>query len=81
MHTDVFKRIKKAYYGTELRGLGHFDGLARSMAEGCFNGWCPLDTFEVMAALDAEDCTEFIRRRLTPERLAMSVIQPMGNEK
>lgn len=80
LEPGLFKRIKKAYYGTELRGLGRFDGLARSMAEGYFNGWCPLDTFEAMAELEAEQCTEFIRRHLTPGQLAMSVIRPTGNK-
>ena len=72
----LFKRIKKAYYGTELRGLGRFDGLARAMAEGYFNGWCPLDVFAELDTLEAGDCTDFIRRHLPPGQLAMSVIRP-----
>jgi len=77
----LFKRIKKAYYGTELRGLGRFDGLARTMAEGHFNGWCPLDVFAQLETLEAADCADFICRHLTSERLAMSVIAPTDKHK
>lgn len=72
----LFKRIKKAYYGTELRGLGRFDGLARSLAYGYFKNWCPLDLFQHLEALESGDCVEFITRHLLSAPLAMSVILP-----
>jgi predicted Zn-dependent peptidase len=76
LEPGLFKRMKKAYYGTELRGLGRFDGMARVLAEGHFNGWCSLDAFAMLEDLDAQDCTRFIQRHLLPSHMAMSVIAP-----
>lgn len=76
LDSGLFKRIKKAYYGTGLRSLGSFEGLARSMAEGHFNGWCPLELFTALDTVEAEDCADFIRRHLTSGQLTMAVIRP-----
>lgn len=76
LDTGLFKRAKKAYYGTELRGLGRFDGLARSLARGHFQGWCPLDVFDRLETLEAADCADFITRQLAPMQPVLSVIRP-----
>ena len=84
LESGLFKRMKKAYYGTELRGLGHFDGMARVLAEGHFNSWCSLDAFAMLESVEAKDCVEFIRQHLLPGHMAMSVVAPgmenQGNE-
>lgn len=72
----LFNRQKKAGYGGRIRAPGNFRGLAVSMIEGCFAGYQPMDAFELMADIRCEDAAAWVRERLAPERLAMSVIYP-----
>ena len=46
------------------------------MADGVFGGYCALDAFEVLESVTKEECEDYIRAFLAPERLAMSVIMP-----
>ena len=71
-----FARQKKASYGGRIRALGNFEGLAVSLVEGCFNGYRPLDAFAVLEGLTADECADWLRRRLAADRMAMSVIRP-----
>ena len=76
LEEGLFNRIKKAYYGSELRGLGRFDGLTGTLAEGCFGLWCPLDVFAALDTVTAAECAAFAGEFLAPERLALAVIRP-----
>lgn len=71
-----FARQKKASYGGRIRALGNFSGLAVSLIEGCFEGYAPLDAFSVLNSLTADECAAWLRDKLDPERLALSVIRP-----
>ncbi len=73
---DFFMRAKRASLGARLRGLEDFDNVCVSLASGVFEGYCALDSFELLEAVTLEDCRKFVAESLRPERLAMSVIEP-----
>ena len=71
-----FTRSKRASLGARLRGLEDFENVCVSLASGVFEGYCALDSFDVLDSVDIEDCRRFVAEHLVPERLAMSVIEP-----
>lgn len=73
-----FSRMKKSTYGSRVRALNHFMGLAAALADGDFGGYNAMDTFAIAAALTREDVENFVREYLRPERFALSVITPSG---
>ena len=46
------------------------------MAEGCFDGYDPLLFPEMFDSITREDLTDFIRRNLVREHMALSVVYP-----
>ena len=70
-----FERAKRASLGARLRGLEDFESLCLALAEGLFEGYCPLDASELLQSISRADCEAFLRE-LTPERLALSIIEP-----
>lgn len=72
-----FENAKRAMWGSRLRELEDFDSLGAALAEGAFGGYSPLDAFELMRGLTMEDCAAFVSDYLTPEKLALSVIDPL----
>ena len=73
---EFFTRSKRASLGARLRGLEDFENVCVSLASGVFEGYCALDSFEVLESVDIEDCRRFVAESLLPERLAMSIIEP-----
>jgi predicted Zn-dependent peptidase len=73
---DFFTRSKRASLGARLRGLEDFENVCVSLASGVFEGYCALDSFDVLESVDIEDCRRFVAEHLVPQRLAMSVIEP-----
>ena len=73
---NAFTRCRRARYGLELSGLDSFVAYARSLVQGCFDGWNPLDVFPVLEELTAEDAAAFLCENLSPERIALSVVRP-----
>lgn len=71
-----FARQEKASYGGRIRALGNFSGLALSLIEGSFDGYAPLDAFSVLESLTADECAAWLREKIIPERMALSVIRP-----
>lgn len=71
-----FQRQKKASYGQRIRALGNFEGLAVTLVESHFCGYQPLEAFEVLESVTAEDCVRWLRERLKTENIALSVINP-----
>ena len=53
-----------------------FENVCVSLASGVFEGYCALDSFDILEAVELEDCRLFVQNNLSPERLAMSVIEP-----
>ena len=73
---EYFQRQKKASYGQRIRALGNFEGLAISLVESSFHDYQPLEAFAVLEKLTAADCLDWLREKLKPEHMAMSVIKP-----
>ena len=72
----LFERSRRAALGARLRGLEDFDTVCVSLAGGVFEGFCSLDGFRLLEGVSAEDCRRFVQENLTPERMAMAVIEP-----
>ncbi len=73
----AFETAKRAAFGSRLRGLEDFDSLCLSLADGVFGGYCALDAFEVLESITKAECEDFLKAFMTPDRLAMSVINPI----
>ena len=76
----AFERARRASYGARLRGLEDFESVCVSLAEGQFEGYCPLDSLAVLDSLTKAECEAFIREELRPERFALSIIEPKKDE-
>ena len=74
---ELFSRIKKASFGSRLRGLESFDSLCLAQMDGYFEGYAPLDSFEILESVEASECEKFITDYLAEEKLVLSVILPM----
>jgi predicted Zn-dependent peptidase len=73
---DLWERLKKAAYGSQVRSLNAFEHLCVEQAQSHFAGFDYLrfpEIFETIGKQDAEDC---IRRWFTPDRVALSVVRP-----
>ena len=70
-----FERAKRASFGARLRGLEDFESVCLSLAEGIFQGYCALDATELLQGVSCAECEAFLRQ-LSPERLAISIIEP-----
>lgn len=77
---DLFRRLKKAEIGAELRGLNSFDNLCYNMARGSFFGYDAMQTVDMTISVTSDDILEFIRENLRPEHFAMSVVRSSAKE-
>ena len=73
----LFENTRRSYYGAMLRVCGSFSSLAHSLVSGLFSGWCPLDIFEELQTVKAEEIQSFISEGFAPEKLALSVVHPL----
>lgn len=71
-----FRRVKKAGYGSRVRALSSFAGLAGSLTDADFGDYNCLDAFSTLSDISEEEVRAFVREQLAPERFAMSVITP-----
>lgn len=76
LNKDLFINTKKSYFGDMLRDIGSFSTLAQALSEGSFADFCPLDTFKVIEGVTIQDVQAFVFDNITPEKLALSVIEP-----
>ena len=74
----LFDRIKKGVYGGKVRALNSFEHICVSLAQGHFAGEELFRFPEVFEAITKGDVEEVIRRWMTPERTALSVVRPKG---
>jgi predicted Zn-dependent peptidase len=72
----LFQRAKKAAIGSALREMEDFDSVCVSLALNEFEGFCFLDGPAVLADISRQECEDFIREWLLPERFAMSLVVP-----
>ncbi len=73
----AFEAAKRASFGSRLRGLESFDSLCLSLVDGVFGGYCALDSYEVLESVTKAECEDFLKTFMTPDRLVMSVINPV----
>ena len=74
----LFARLKKGVYGGKVRALNSFEHICVSLAQGHFAGEELFRFPEVFEAITKADVEEVIRRWMTPERTALSVVRPKG---
>ena len=72
-----FERMKKASFGSRLRGLESFDSLCLAQMDGCFEGYDALDSFAILEDVSIEECVAFISEYLTEEKLVLSAVLPL----
>ena len=73
---DAFERCRRAEYGMRVRMLERAPVLADMLARSSFAGSDCLRAFELLPQLDADECACFVSKYLSPERLALAVVQP-----
>ena len=73
----LFENTRRSYYGAMLRVCGSFSSLAQALVAGVFADYCPLDIFEELQSVKAEEVLTFISENLSPEKLALSVVRPL----
>ena len=76
LDSKLFERAKKAAIGGALRSFEDFDNVCIGMAEGVFRNFCIFDGPAILETITPEECTAFIGEYLTPDRLAMSIVEP-----
>lgn len=72
----LFRRLKKAAYGSYIRNLNSFENLCVEQAMGFFSGQDPWTFPEVFEGLCREDAEKFLLDWIRPERTALTVIRP-----
>ena len=75
-----YLRLRNANFGTALKALNSFEGIAVSMAEGKFHDYDPYRFPEIYDSISADDVLDFIRENLVEERCAVSIIEPVSGE-
>jgi len=72
-----FERLKRATSGTLIRGFDNVENLCHAQTESHFHGAMALDQLDVLQEVTSADVLAFIKENLTPERFAISVINPL----
>ena len=73
---DFYQRVRRAAFGSNLRGLNSFENIAVSLTEGYFHGYDPFRFPQVFDSISKEDVLEFLRDNLTEDRMVLSEIVP-----
>jgi predicted Zn-dependent peptidase len=74
----LWKRLKKAAYGSRVRSLNSFENICVELAQAHFAGEDYFSFPEVYDQIRKEDVEACIRAWVTPERSALSVVRPQG---
>ena len=72
----LWQQTRRATYGSLLRGLNSFEGIAVSMAEGAFRGYDYFRFPEIFETIGREDLQRFLAAFVTPDRATISIIHP-----
>ena len=73
---DFYEQIRRASYGQMIRSLNSFENIAVSMTEGYFRNFNYYHFPEVFETVTKADVEAFLRENVTPERAALSIIDP-----
>lgn len=71
-----YQRIRRASFGSNLRGLNSFENIAVSLTEGYFHGYDPLTFPQVFDSITKDDVAAFLRDNITEDRAVLSEIIP-----
>jgi len=74
--SSLFRRIKKAAVGSHIRSFNSFGAIASGAVTGHFKGYDVFKSPMILDSFTEDDVTEFFRRCLIPENMAISVIEP-----
>ena len=74
----LFQRLKRAAYGSLVRGLNSFENLCIEMAMAHFRGYDYLEFPDVFADLTREEVEECIRRFARAEKSTLAIVRPKG---
>ena len=73
---DFYQRVRRAAFGSNLRGLNSFENVAVSLTEGYFHGYDPFRFPQVFDSITKADIVEFLRENITEERSVFCEILP-----
>ena len=73
---DFYQQVRRAAFGSSLRGLNSFENIAVSLTEGYFNGYDPLRFPQVFEEISREDVARFLGENLREDRRVLSEITP-----
>ncbi len=73
---DFYQQVRRAAFGSNLRGLNSFENIAVSLSEGYFHGYDPFRFPEVFESITKEDIAAFLRENITEDRAVFSEIVP-----
>ena len=76
-----FLLAKRSTVGARLRGLEDFENVCISVVSGVFDGYKALDSVELSEKISRDECEKFISENLSPDRLAISIIEAGDKEK
>lgn len=71
-----FARMKRSALGRRIRDLDSFDSTAFRICAYYFSGFDYFDFPRIYQSVEVEDIQAFIRKVVTPQRCALSVIEP-----
>ena len=74
-----YQRVRRAAFGSNLRGLNSFENIAVSLTEGYFHGYDPFRFPQVFDTITKDDIAAFLRDNITGERAVLSEIVPREN--
>ena len=78
IEAGLWNRLKKAAYGSRVRGLNSFEQICVQLAQGHFAGVEYLRFPEVFDSIERTDVEDCLRRWVIPERAALAVVRPGG---
>jgi predicted Zn-dependent peptidase len=77
VNEELFTRLKKATLGRMIRSFNSFDTTCYNHAKGYFRDYDAMTAPDVLSSITPDDINAFIREQLSPERMALSVINPV----
>lgn len=73
---DFYQQVRRAAFGSNLRGLNSFENIAVSLTEGYFHGYDPFRFPQVFDSITKEDVAAFLRDNICADRAVLSEIVP-----
>ena len=71
-----YQQVRRASFGSNLRGLNSFENIAVSLTEGYFHGYDPFRFPQVFDSITRDDVAAFLRDNLREDRRVLSEITP-----